>query len=171
MARFFAIFLVLLAFGVALMTRPEVSQAVSAPWGEFLADVAHRVIALWHSSTLREGNVIRDSNTGFAVSVDAECTGIDPVLIFWAAVLAFKTGWKHKMAGLAIALVGLQSLNFMRILSLYFTGLWDRTIFIWSHHNLWQGVMMLGAVLLFYIWLRLGGNRDLERHRDDPRSA
>ena len=171
MARFFIIFVVLVALGVALMTRPEATNAISAPWGEFLAEVAHRLIAMWDGSTIRDGNVIRDPTTGFAVAVDAECTGIDPVLIFWAAVLAFQTGWKHKIAGLIIALIGLQSLNFVRIIALYFTGLWDRTAFIWSHHNLWQGVMMLGVVVLFYVWLKLGDSSNRERNPDDARSA
>lgn len=171
MTRFFLIFLTLLALGVTLMTRPEVKQAISDPWAEFLAGAAHRVIAMSDGGAIRHGNVIRDPATGFSVSVDAECTGIDPVLILWAAILAFRTGWKHKAAGLTIALFGLQSLNFLRILALYFTGIWDRTVFIWSHHNLWQGVMMLGVVVLFYAWLKLGGDLDPERHHDAPTSA
>lgn len=163
MARFFSIFVLFVALGIALVTRPEVASAISGPWAEFLAEAAHRIIAMWDSSTILSGTVIRDPATGFAVSVDTECTGIDPIVIFWAAVLAFPTDWKHKAVGLVIGLVGLQSLNFVRILGLYFTGLWDRTVFVWSHHNLWQGVIMLGAVLLFYAWLKLGSNMGLAR--------
>lgn len=82
MARFFSIFVLFVALGIALVTRPEVASAISGPWAEFLAEAAHRIIAMWDSSTILSGTVIRDPATGFAVSVDTECTGIDPIVIF-----------------------------------------------------------------------------------------
>jgi len=155
MLRFLLIFLGLLSFGVLLLTQPEVKHILSEPWGQFLADTVYRIVSVWDTSAVRHGNVLSNSSASFAVSIDAECNGIDAVLILWCAILAFPAGWKQKAAGLPVAFLGVQLLNMVRIVSLFYLGQWDRTIFIWSHHNLWQGIMILWCLLLFFLWLSL----------------
>jgi exosortase H (IPTLxxWG-CTERM-specific) len=154
MFRYIAAFFLLLAAGVVVMTRPEVKHIFSEPWGGLLAQISHALIAPWDPTAIRDDNVLTDSDTSFAVAVDAECNGVDIVLLFWAAVLAFPIGWKAKLLGLALGFFGLQALNLVRIISLFYLGQWDREVFTWSHHNVWQGLMMFGAIVLFYGWLK-----------------
>lgn len=153
MLRYLALFLLFVGIGVVLLTRPEVKHFFSEPWGAGLAAITHYLVSPWDPGIIRSGNVLTDPDTSFAVSVDAECNGIDVVLLFWAAILAFPVGWKQKLTGLVLGVLGLQALNLVRILSLFYAGQWSRDVFTWAHHNLWQGLMIVGAIALFYLWL------------------
>lgn len=156
MPRFLLHFLVFVIAGVVILTRPEVKHLFSEPWGSLLAQIVYAALSPFDASLTRSGNILADAGNSFAVAVDAECNGIDIVMLFWAAVLAFPLGWRQKLMGLALGFIGLQLLNLIRIASLFYLGRWNQDIFTWSHHNLWQGVMMFGAILLFYLWLRFG---------------
>jgi len=155
MTLFLIRFLVLLAIGVSLVTLPAVRHVFSEPWGQFLAVLAHHMTTLWDGEVLRHGNVLSDPGSQFAVSVDAECNGIDAVLVLWAAMLAFHGSLRQKLLGIIAGFVALQAMNLVRIVSLFYVGQWDRDLFVWMHHNLWQGVIILWALLVFLLWLRI----------------
>jgi exosortase H (IPTLxxWG-CTERM-specific) len=155
MARFVLIFLVCLGLGVLLVTTPAVKHLFSEPWGQMLAWVSQGIMSLWDDGVTRNGNVLSHATSAFAVSVDAECNGIDAVLVLWAAILAFPATLRAKLLGLAGGLIAVQALNLVRIISLYYIGQWNTNAFTWVHHNLWQGLMILGVLLIFLAWLHL----------------
>ena len=174
MTRFILTFLVILFLGVWLITMPAVKHQLSEPWGESLASISHGIMSLWNPGVARNGSVLSESESHFAVKVDAECNGVDATLVLWAAMLAFPARLRYKLIGLAIGFVTVQSLNLLRIITLYTVGQRNEAAFTWMHHNLWQGLMVLGVLLTFFGWLWLD-----RRHRpfsagagnDDPPSA
>jgi exosortase H (IPTLxxWG-CTERM-specific) len=150
--RFIAVFCLILLVGLYLQTLPEVNQYFTGPWGRTLAMFSHWLIALVDADTARVGNVLFFKDGAFSVTVAAECSGVDPLIIFFAAVLAFPAPWKKRLTGLLLGLAVIQGLNLVRIISLFYLGRWNEALFVWAHHNLWQGLLILAALLTFIYW-------------------
>ena len=71
-----------------------------------------------------------------------------------AAILAFPSPWRHKLAGLAIGVVAVQLLNIVRVISLFYIGQWDFAVFEWAHQYVWQALIMLDVLIVWLIWVR-----------------
>jgi exosortase H (IPTLxxWG-CTERM-specific) len=86
--------------------------------------------------------------------VESDCNGIEPTLLVLSAVLAFPASWSRRIQGLAVGLAVVQGLNLVRIVSLFYFGLWDTEIFDWTHKYLWPVVLTIAALGTFVWWLR-----------------
>ena len=153
MLRFIALFaLCLLLLIVELLT--PVQEHVIAP---FTTGIAHAAVAVIHPfdhEVVAQGNEIRRGIGGNGISIVAGCSGVEAVLILVAAVLAFPAPWKHKLAGIGLGFVAIQSLNLVRIISLFYLHEWSRVWFEWFHLYLWQALIILDALVFWLIWLR-----------------
>lgn len=154
MVRFLILFLVIqLTLFTAELTRP-VQKAVVIPWTQWLADASAWLVQAFDDTVTSQGVIIRSLENGFAVSIEAGCNGVEAIIVLAAAVLAFPAPWKHKLIGLAAGFVAVQSLNLVRIISLFYLGQWNRTVFDWAHLYIWQALIMLDVLIVFLIWLR-----------------
>ena len=100
------------------------------------------------------GKVMRSTQNGFAVSIEAGCNGVEATIVLLAAILAFPAPWKHKLAGLAAGIVAVQGLNVLRVISLFYLGQWDFQVFEWAHLYVWQALIMLDVLVVWLVWVR-----------------
>lgn len=154
MLRFFLLFIVLLTGLFALRITTFATEWVTVPFTALLADISGFLITLFDDQVATEGVVIRSLENGFAVAIAPGCDGIEAVIILVAAVLAFPSSWKMKLAGMGIGFVAIQSLNLVRIISLFYLGQWSQAAFDWFHLYLWQALIILDALAVWLIWLR-----------------
>ncbi len=154
MIRFFLLFLLLqgLMF-TAELTRP-VQQHLVIPFTEGIAKTSAWLIQRFDDRVHTYGVVIRDLDSGFAVSIQAGCNGVEAIIVLIAAILAFPAPWRHRMAGIAVGFVAVQAMNLLRIITLFYLGQWNRTAFEWGHLYIWQALIMLDVLIVFLIWLR-----------------
>ena len=75
-------------------------------------------------------------------------------LVLVSAILAFPAPWKNKMSGLLFGFLAIQILNVVRIVSLFYLGMWSPVWFKWFHEYLWQALIVLDALIVFLVWLR-----------------
>ena len=154
MLRFFVLFMLLLVGLFSLRITNFVRDAVTLPFTGVLADVSAFLIKLFDSDVISHGVVIQSLSTNFAVAIAPGCDGIEAVIILVAAIVAFPSPWKHKLVGIAIGFVAIQSLNLVRIISLFYLGQWSQVWFDWFHLYLWQALIVLDALAVWLIWLR-----------------
>jgi len=165
MLRFFLLFVVLLTGLFALRITTFATEWVTVPFTTLLADISGFLITVFDDSVVTEGVVIRSMETGFAVAIAPGCDGIEAVIILVAAVLAFPSSWRMKAIGIGIGFLAIQSLNLVRIISLFYLGEWETTHcvpgqpcettwFDWFHLYLWQALIVLDALAVWLIWLR-----------------
>jgi len=154
MRRFFVVFILvqLVLFGIEL-TQP-VQQHVVLPVTAALARVCAWVVSLFDPGVVSYGKVLMNPKNGFAVSVEPGCNGIEAFIVLTAAIIAFPSPWKHKLAGIGIGFFAIQSLNLVRIISLFYLGQYSRVWFDWFHLYLWQALIVLDALAVWLIWLR-----------------
>lgn len=159
MLRFFLIFLgsQLLLFGVELMQ--PVQQHLVLPWTAFLAKLCVMLVTLFDANAAAMGKVLWNPTTGFGVSIEPGCNGIEACIVLFAAVVAFPTDWRHKVWGLLLGFLAVQGLNVVRVISLFYLGQWNDTAFRVAHEYLWQGLIMLDVLIVWLLWVRRASPR------------
>ena len=154
MGRFVSVFslLVVLLFSVELL--PWGQAWFVQPWTAGIADVSAWLMQTFDPDVRAQGKLIWDQSTGFAVSIEAGCNGVEAAIILIAAMLAFHAPWRQRLIGIALGVTTVQALNILRILSLFYLGQWNKTVFEWAHLYVWQALIMLDVLLVFLVWLR-----------------
>ena len=156
MLRFFLIFLglQLTLFGVNMLTW--VQQHLVLPWTALLARLCAALVTWFDASAAAAGKVLWNTQTGFGVSIEPGCNGIEACIVLFAAVVAFPERWQHKLLGLLAGFVAVQALNVVRVISMFYLGQWNTEVFNFAHEYLWQGLIMLDVLVVWLLWVRAG---------------
>jgi exosortase H (IPTLxxWG-CTERM-specific) len=154
MTRFFLMFLFVLAtlFGIEMLN--SVQAAVITPWTNGLAHMSAWVMTTFDPDVISHGRVLQSQATGFGVSIEAGCNGVEAAIILIAAMVAFPAPWKFKLVGMAIGIVAVQAANLLRVISLYYLGKWNMEVFDFAHLYLWQALIMLDVLVVWLLWMR-----------------
>jgi len=169
LTRFLILFPALVMALFALELLPWGQTWLVRPWTAFIADLSALVLRALGDGVLAQGNLIWSAATGFGITIEAGCNGIEAAIILLAAVLATPATWRQRLIGLALGLTTVQALNILRIISLFYLGQWNRTAFDWAHLYVWQALIMLDVLLVFLLWLRLLSKQAHTRDRPDAR--
>ena len=164
MIRFAVTFAVVLGLAFYLYILGPVQTHVILPFTSALAWICTSLIHFFDDNVIAAGKVI-SAPGGWAVSIEAGCNGVEAVIILAAAILAFPAPWKHRIVGFVLGFFAIQGLNVVRIISLFYIGLWERNAcipgevchtvwFEWFHLYLWQALIILDALVVWLIWLR-----------------
>ena len=153
MARF------LLTFGGVLiglftleMLKP-VQETIIQPFTGLLAMLSTAIILPFDDSVIAQGRVLRDAATGFAVSIEAGCNGVEAAIVLIAGIMAFPARTTHKLVAIAAGFIFVQALNIVRIISLFYLGQWNYSVFDWFHLYLWPVLIMLDVLVVFALYL------------------
>lgn len=87
------------------------------------------------------------------------CNGLEAVMIYSVAVVAFPSSWKKKVLGILAGLALLQVLNILRIAALAYSGVHFRSLFEYIHVYVAQGLMIAAALGIFFVYLNYAGKR------------
>jgi exosortase/archaeosortase family protein len=88
----------------------------------------------------------------FAIAIERGCDAVEPTWLLCAAMLAFPGRWATKFAGIGLAIVALQALNIVRIVTLYLIGTHFRPFFDSAHLEIWPVIFIVSALALFVGW-------------------
>ena len=155
MVRFFILFVVILVALFAAELTPPVQNAFVLPWTEALARISAGLITLFDARVAASGKLLQNTVNGFSVSIEAGCNGIEAAIILIAAMLAFPAPWKHRAIGILAGLAAVQTLNIVRVVSLFYLGQWSMLAFEWAHLYLWQALIMLDVLIVWLVWIRM----------------
>ncbi len=154
MLRFFLVFLVIQGVLFTAELTSLAQRLVIVSFTEGVASISAGLIKLFDAGVISYGKVIQDLETGFAVSIEAGCNGVEATIVLLAALMAFPAPWRNRLWGLLIGFLTIQGLNILRIISLFYIGQWDMKVFEWAHLYIWQALIMLDVLIIFLIWLR-----------------
>ena len=154
MWRFISLFVVVLAvlFGIEMLN--PVQAAVIHPWTSFLAWFSAALMTVFDADVISYGRIIQSQATGFGVSIEAGCNGVEAVIILMAGMVAFPAPMRLKLIGVLIGCVAVQAANILRVISLYYLGKWDKEVFDFAHLYLWQALIMLDVLVVWLLWIR-----------------
>ncbi len=154
MRRFLLMFLGLqfTLFGIELLQ--PVQQHLVLPWTALLAKGCVALVTIFDANAAALGKVLWNPATGFGVSIEPGCNGVEACIILFAAIAAFPASWRHRAWGMLLGFLAVQGLNVARVISLFYLGQWNDTAFRVAHEYLWQGMIMLDVLVVWLIWVR-----------------
>lgn len=168
MLRFFLLFLTLqlTLFGINMLNW--VQQHFVLPWTALLARMCAALVMWFDSTAAAQGKVLWNTATGFGVSIEAGCNGIEACIVLFAAVMAFPATWRHKLVGLVAGFAAVQAINVVRVISLFYIGQWNMDVFNFAHEFLWQGLIMLDVLIVWLLWVRANAKPQQDPPGDEP---
>ena len=154
MARFVLIFVAVLVSLFTLEMLAPVQEHVIVPFTTMLAKVSVAIISPFDSTVASQGKVLFFKDSGFSVSIEAGCNGVEAMIVLLAAVLAYPARWRARAIAIASGFVAVQAMNILRIVSLFYLGEWNLEVFTWVHLYLWPVLIMLDVLIVFIVYLR-----------------
>ena len=148
--RFLTLFAILLGGGFALLAWTPVNDRLVEPFTAAVASWSGTLLNLLGQGVTRDGTVLR--NARFAVNIENGCNGVETLIIFVSAVLAFPASWRAQAAGLLLGSIAIQAVNLVRVAALFLTGVYLPDLFDSSHTVIWQTVVVSCGVLLWLFW-------------------
>jgi exosortase/archaeosortase family protein len=88
----------------------------------------------------------------FAMAIRRGCDAVEPTWLLCAAMISFPAPFLHKLRGMLAAVVLLQVLNLVRIVTLYWIGIHLPGFFNSAHMELWPTAFIVVAIVLFVAW-------------------
>ena len=140
------------------MLKP-VQEAVIQPFTGLLASLSTAIILPFDDNVISQGRILRDATSGFAVSIEAGCNGVEAAIVLIAGILAFPATWLQKCSAILLGFLFVQILNVARIISLFYLGQWNYTVFEWFHLYLWPVLIMLDVLIVFAVYLQYLGKQ------------
>jgi exosortase H (IPTLxxWG-CTERM-specific) len=149
-ARFLIRFIVILVVLYLPLTLQQVDAAVIVPFSRAIAVASAAVLNLLGQHVSVMGVVLTAGS--HAVSIQNGCNGIEAVVFLIAAILAFPATWRQRAIGLTAAIVVIQLLNLVRVVTLFLINRYHPSLFELFHLAVWQTVIGGSAIALFYVW-------------------
>ena len=154
MGRFAIVFGLVLGLLFTLEMLLPVQEHLIAPFAGILTSISAAIVLPFDSSVVSYGKVLQFQDSGFAVSIEAGCNGVEATIVLIAAVIAFPAGWQARLMGIGLGFLAVQAMNILRIISLFYLGNWNMTFFSWVHLYLWPALIMLDVLIVFIVYLR-----------------
>jgi exosortase H (IPTLxxWG-CTERM-specific) len=148
--RFLFLFLLFLGASFSVVALRQVDAAIVAPYTALIARVSGFVLRALGEEASVNGCVV--SSPRFAVTIYNGCNGLITSLIFISGVLAFPARWSAKVIGMVGGLIAIQLINLVRIISLFYIGVFLPRYFNDAHIFIWQSLVILFGISLWVLW-------------------
>ncbi len=141
-----------LLFGVfqGVMAIPWVKDTFFLGNLRLNARVSGAILGLFEESLAVSGTSIHSPR--WSIQIARGCDAIDPVALFACALLAFPGAWSRKLPGLVVGTAALMALNQVRIITLFYVGIYFPRAFHIMHVDVWQAVFIFVALLFWVLW-------------------
>jgi exosortase H (IPTLxxWG-CTERM-specific) len=151
-SRFLILFISILTVSFAVVALKPVNDAFVDPYTSIVARMSGGVLRLLGENATVHGCLVRSPR--FAVTIYNGCNGLITSLIFVSGVLAFPASWRAKALGAIGGLAAIQIINLVRIVSLFYIGVYLPQFFSQSHIFVWQSLVILAGITLWVVWAR-----------------
>lgn len=148
------IFISVLLALFALEWLEPVRNGLITPFTEYLTAISASLLKIFDSDISSNGIIIQSLSNGSSVAILAGCNGIEAMICLTAAILAYPATWTQRLWGVLLGYLAIQSLNIVRIISLFYLLQWNKQWFEWAHLYIWQGLIFLDVLIVFIIWIR-----------------
>ena len=163
MRRFLILFPICLLGGFALLEVRPVAAAIAA-FTTSLVTISGGLIHLFGGKVVVAGAMLLSPVDGFGVKVENGCNAVNVTILLWAAILTYPAPWLDKLKGLAAGSLALHTVNLLRIITLYYLGRYNKSWFDFAHYYLWESLIVLDTLAIFWFWASLVRRWGRQRH-------
>ncbi len=151
--RFIVTYLILMAgfFFIISFTPLQRIIDVNGLYTQGVVLVTAKILSALHIPASCEGSIIHLPS--ISLDVRFGCNGLEAVMIYSVAVLAFPAPWPRKVLGILVGFIVIQAINVVRIVGLAYAGVHFQTIFHYVHIYVAQGIMIAIALATFFLYV------------------
>jgi len=149
--RFILRYAIILAVGFFVLALRPVNDHVVNPYTTFVAHEAKVALNLFGEKATVRQQVL--SSPRFSVVIYNGCNGLEAILIFASGVLAFPAPLGRKVIGLVLGFLAIQVANILRVVSLFYIGVFKPAWFSAAHVFVWQSIIIVLGVVLWLVWV------------------
>ena len=149
------------AFVFSLAAMVQFAILLATPIHPFVDGFSSNLAAVsaWliHSSgghCLRQAAVLSNAAGSFAMEVRDGCNGINVIVLLWSAILAYPASLQWRLMGVTAGLAAIQLLNLFRLISLFYLGQYNHSLFEFAHEYLWEWLIIIDGIVVFNLWIR-----------------
>ena len=167
--RAIVVFVVLMGLFYGFVHTPANDTTAFRPYLALIARVVGGIIGLFgYEATVTE-TVIHTPQ--FPIEIVRGCDAIEPAATYIAAVLASPVGFWPKIPGILIGTATIMLFNLVRIVSLFFVGVYYPSAFNLIHEGVWQAAFVILAIVFWAVWVQWATRGDREQPNAQPEST
>ncbi|HEU4389291.1 MAG TPA: exosortase H [Blastocatellia bacterium] len=136
-----------LIFGIA----PGVRLGLIKPYTLFLAKAVAAIVSLFGAGAVAQDTVVRSPR--FILDIAMGCDGVEPSCLYLAGVLAYPTTWRARLIGLALGVPLIHVINLVRLVGLYYAGVYLPAVVEELHVYVAQTIVILLSTAILIFWL------------------
>ena len=167
--RAIVVFVVLMGLFYGFVHTPANETTAFRPYLALLARVVGGILGLFgYDISVAETTV---HSPQFSLEIVRGCDAIEPAATYIAAVLASPVGVWPKIPGILIGTAAIMLINLVRIVSLFFVGVYYRSAFNMMHEGVWQAAFVVLAIVFWAVWVQWATRGKRERPDVRPQEA
>ncbi len=159
--RYLGLFLILTVAMFSVLATPWAERLFVAPFTRGLVDVCAILIGVFDDRVQAAGDILRFADGRGAVQVLAGCNAVEVCALLTAAIVAFPGKLKYGLIGAAAGVLALQTVNLLRIITLLYLSRGSQEVFEFFHHYVWDAMIGLEGLLIFFFWTRWQSRQDM----------
>lgn len=149
----FAVIMMIYGGAVFLTYRDEVLGPFLTPLAVTTARMTAAILHGIGIEALRDKAMLQHPD-GFAYDIAYTCTGFLPAVTFIVCILACSGTPGGKLAGIAFGVPVLIAVNLLRLVHLFYLGVYFPAAFGFAHELLWEGLLAIAFIGLWLGWLQ-----------------
>jgi len=135
-------------YGVTMI--PYMEQKLLPEYMKVNASVSTMILNVFGEGATANGTAVRSAR--YSVDIRHGCDAIEPSMLFLSAVLAFPAPFMTKLPGLLVGTIVLAIINLIRIVTLFYTGIYYPKWFDRMHEDVWQTAFILFSLTFWIVW-------------------
>ncbi len=148
--------------------RDDLLGRLLSPWEELTAQMTLVLLHFLKVEAVRLGSQIYHPG-GFAYEINYRCTAVLVAAILAVLTAATPASVRSKLVGLCVGIPVLVGLNLIRLIQLFHTGVFHPALFELAHGLVWELILMLATLGIWWRWSRWATPADLlRRQRNGP---
>ena len=120
-------------------------------YSESVVSLTGRVLSFLGIPSTCRGSIIQLPS--IALDVKFGCSGLEAVMIYCIAVVAFPSPWRWRLIGIVLGFIVIQAVNIARIAGLAYAGIHFKSLFDYIHVYIAQGIMIAVSLGIFFLYL------------------
>ena len=146
----YLLFLAFLSGIAALIVWLMGSEAAIVSLQNGIAHVTSFVLNLLGNRTWVIEHTVTASR--FSITIVTACTGLFMTAVFLSAVVAYPARFLAKLIGLTLGIVGIFTINIVRLVSLFYIGVYWPSFLEQAHLLVWPSLLIVFSLFLWLFW-------------------
>ena len=148
--KFCLLFIFILGMFTIALQMDATQSGFVLPHLHQIAAVCGSLLSLLGTTCSVQDQMIVSSR--FSVSIVRGCDSLYPTAMLWAALLAYPATWKSKLIGVIGGAVVLFLLNIVRVITMFYIGVYVPSLFDMIHLYAWQALFILLTLAVWLFW-------------------